>query len=140
MYCSNCGFQVEDDAQFCSECGAKLKSTTYPKPTINNHYLDDITSKEEQKKEKTVYIMKDSDDKTKTSYADTSFKCAMFALLCWCCCGFQLAGGGLAAVFGILAIRNKEPDSVKAYIGLVLGIAEFLFFIIIIIAGLNSEV
>lgn len=71
---------------------------------------------------------------------DSSFQCAMFTLLCWCCCGLQLAGGGLAALFGILAIRNREANVVKAYIGLGLGVVEFLFFIIIMIAGLKENV
>ncbi len=140
MFCSKCGHQLADNTRFCSECGAKLESITALCSTIDNHDSDDTAANAEQTREKIVYVAEKGDDEKKSTYADTSFNCAMFALLCWCCCGLQLAGGGLAALFGILAIRNREANVVKAYIGLGLGVVEFLFFIIIMIAGLKENV
>lgn len=35
MYCGNCGNQLEDNAQFCSKCGAKIKRVEYVADTAS---------------------------------------------------------------------------------------------------------
>lgn len=34
MYCKNCGYENDDDASFCENCGANLRPTYYEKPSL----------------------------------------------------------------------------------------------------------
>ena len=112
MFCSKCGKEIKDDANFCRECG---------QPTSL-----EITKNINEHKTKSYNI---------TAYADTSFKFALFGTLFWCCCGMQLLAGLPAILFGVLAVKNHEAEQAKAYIGLVLGIIDIIIFAVLIAMG-----
>ena len=107
MFCQKCGNEIKDGAKFCDKCGTAVNceqnitvdsaNIGTPKPT----------------------------DFNKTNYAGTSFWCSIAGIPLFCC-GIGLAMGIPATIFGALAIKNKEADKVKAYIGLVIGIIELI--------------
>ncbi|MBQ7004635.1 MAG: zinc ribbon domain-containing protein [Oscillospiraceae bacterium] len=123
MYCQKCGQELRDDARFCIRCGAQTA------------VFGDYCAASD------VQLGETEDRQTAsagTAYASTSFKFSMFGLICICCCGLELLAGIPAVLFGIAALRNHEPERLKAYIGLILGILEILFFVFLMIAGANS--
>jgi len=135
MYCQRCGQKVEDEARFCTNCGEH----------VNLAYGDNATRKTLSAESSETYLEKkyvapDNQFQIKgTAYAGTSFKFSMFGLLFVFCCGLELLAGIPAIVFGIAAIRNHEPEKLKSYTGLVLGILEVLCFIFLMIAGADSQ-
>lgn len=123
MYCQRCGQELRDDARFCIGCGAQT--------AVSGDYyaVPDIQTGETENRQTAS---------AGTAYASTSFKFSMFGLICICCCGLELLAGIPAVLFGIAALRNHEPEKLKAYIGLILGILEVLFFVFLMIAGADS--
>ncbi len=108
MFCPNCGNEVKDGVKFCDKCGTAVSSEQSISAGSANAGSSEST---------------DSDNKT--NYAGTSFWCSVAGIPLFCC-GIGLAFGIPATIFGALAIRNKEADSIKAWIGLILGVIELI--------------
>lgn len=108
VFCQKCGNEIKDGAKFCDKCGTAV------------NYEQNITVDSAN-----VGTPKPMDF-NKTNYAGTSFWCSIAGIPLFCC-GIGLAMGIPATIFGALAIKNKEADKVKAYIGLVIGIIELIF-------------
>lgn len=118
MHCPNCRNELPDGSRFCGKCGYSIENRVNPETTIiyNNTYSQD----------------------KKTDYANTSFWCSIVAIPLYCCCiGFLM--GIPATIFGALAIKNKEPNVAKAWIGLILGAIEVIFLLIIIWEGIRDN-
>lgn len=134
MFCKYCGNEVADDVKFCSKCGKNL----------TNDANQNNTSQATNNVNSTVQIDEDSIVEKlagkidKSDYSGTSFKLSLCGLIfCWCC-GLPLFLGPLGAIFGGLAIKNKEPNVGKAYIGLGLGCLETLALIVGLIVGIKN--
>lgn len=108
MFCKNCGNEIKEGMKFCDKCGSCVSNEQNTATGSTN-----VTSPESM------------DSGKKTSYAGTSFWCSVAGIPLFCC-GIGLAFGIPAAIFGVLAIKNKEPDKVKAWIGLILGVIELI--------------
>lgn len=122
MYCQKCGNQVEDNAKFCDACGQPMntiQTTVQPQmQQTNSQNMPTAAS---------------------TNYANTSLKCALWgAALSLCCIG--LFAQPFALLFGILALKNEEPEKTKAWIGTIIGaigtvITVFIVYALIVEAG-----
>ena len=124
MYCQKCGNQVEDNAKFCDVCGQPMNTIqTTVQPQMQQPGLQDASPH------------------TSTNYADTSLKCALWGTaLTLLCCGIGLLAQPLALLFGVLALKNEEPEKTKAWIGAIIGaigtvIAVFFVYALIVEAG-----
>lgn len=115
MFCKNCGNEIKDGMNFCDKCGVS---------TINN---------DSQQNKSIIY-----NQKGETRYASTAFKFALFGIVCWLCCGFQLLAGFPAILFGGLAIKNKEAEKEKAYIAIGIGVLDIIIFIILMSMGIRE--
>ena len=66
--------------------------------------------------------------------------CALGTALTLLCCGIGLLAQPLALLFGVLALKNEEPEKTKAWIGAIIGaigtvIAVFFVYALIVEAG-----
>lgn len=110
MFCRNCGSEIEEDAKFCPKCGNSVEQLE-----IQNY---------DNKPQETS-------NKNNTTYAAVSFWLSIIGIPLFCLCGIGLFFEVLATIFGILAVRNKENNSVMAWIGLILGACSICFCILI---------
>ena len=122
MFCTKCGKQIDDNAKFCVNCGNAVE--------IQNNQLNQQNF-QPQTNNNTLNFSGQTDSAAKTNYADTSFKCAIWGLILFIC-GIGLLTQPFAFLFGILAIKNKEAETAKAWIGTVIGaIGTFLAAVIV---------
>ena len=124
MFCRVCGSKISDDAKFCPECGAVVEQIKPTQETVFSSNSDTTQTT--------------SVPNGETRYASTALKAAVFGLVFWCCCGFQLIAGIPAIWFGVLAIRNNEPEVEKAYLGMGLGVLDIIGFIVLILFSLDQ--
>lgn len=120
MFCPNCRNELPDGSRFCGKCGYSIENENKVTPETTNYNHTDFQDK-------------------KTDYANTSFWCSIVAIPLYCCC-IGLFMGIPATIFGALAIKNKEPNTAKAWIGLILGMIEVIFLLIIIWAGIRDSI
>lgn len=123
MFCPNCGNKIEDNAKFCNLCGNSVSGTSHTNLLGNSADNDSVSNQNQI---------------NKTKYAETSFWCSILAVPL-CCCGIGLFLGIPSVIFGALAIKNKEADSAKAWIGMILGVFEIFFAVILIFAMFNQN-
>ena len=58
MFCSECGFQNSDTANFCSKCGTLLPQEDAPQQTTMAYAVDDVTSAVEREAEGPVLVIR----------------------------------------------------------------------------------
>lgn len=125
MYCQKCGNQIEDNAKFCDACGLPTKTVqTTVQPQLQQTSSQNISTP----------------PTASTNYANTSFKCALWGAALSLCCGIGLLAQPFALLFGVLALKNEEPEKTKAWIGAIIGaigtvIAVFFAYALIVEAG-----
>jgi hypothetical protein len=140
MVCRNCGNEIGNDAKFCTKCGAQVQNSQEtmqnPSITVNSDQTASDNNRPENKFEE---IKNQLNFKDKTNYAGTSFWCSIAGIPLICCCGVGLAMGIPATLFGALALRNKEADRAKAWIGVILGVIEIIGLLIFIWAYIRDE-
>lgn len=134
MFCEKCGSELKDDSKFCGNCGASVDNE-------QSQNMDIVCT--DTNKQKQTYLDNQSSENKGTSdlknsnYAGTAFWCSVIALPLFCC-GIGYILGIPATIFGLLAVNNKEPDSAKAWIGLILGVIELIFGAFLLIKGLSG--
>lgn len=119
MFCKNCGNEIEK-GKFCPNCGTAVNSE-------QNIAIDSANASQ----------FESNSSENKTNYAGTSFWCSIAGIPLFCC-GIGLVLGIPATIFGALAIKNKEADKAKAYIGLVVGIIELILLCVFILAMIRD--
>lgn len=117
MFCRNCGSEIKDGSRFCTNCGTVIGQNMTENSVNRNVQASD----------------------NKTNYAGTALQCSLWGIPLICLCGIGLLFGIPAAIFGTLAIKNKEVDSAKAWIGLIVGILEITGLFIFILAMIGSD-
>lgn len=142
MYCRNCGVQNPDNAKFCTECGEKLvisanrssdtyqSQSQYPHPPQSQPQYNPSY----QQPNYPPYYQQDMymQQLSANSAANTSLTCGIIGLFV---AGFIL---GIVAVVQSNKAKNLGYVGGKATAGLVLGIIDIIFGVILSIAFLGS--
>jgi len=98
MYCSKCGYEIQDGAVFCAKCGANVESQR------QNHW-----DQGQNVGDQTLVIAKPSMPSLETAAAESKSVASLIMGIIGCAASFLLAG----LVLGPLAISNgKQARSV----------------------------
>lgn len=116
MFCPNCGNQVNEQSKFCPVCG-----TAFQNPYIVQQ--PDMPSPN---------MSVQPEPKQNRGYASMSFVFAIIGI--FLCCIAPLFGLP-AAILGGISIYKKEPESGKAYVGLILGALEVILYLVLYFMG-----
>ena len=117
MFCQKCGNQLDDDEKFCHVCGTPSQPVQAPAP---------------QQTQQAATLQTETAAAT-TNYASTSFKCALWGAALFLC-GVGLLAEPFALLFGVLALKNGEPEKTKAWIGAIIGAAGTILLMFVIYA------
>ena len=44
-HCPNCGSEISDDSEFCSECGYNLSNNNYQAPVVKSGFFNTLNEK-----------------------------------------------------------------------------------------------
>lgn len=140
MFCPKCGNQMQDGANFCTSCGLQnpYAQVMNPQPSMQPNIQQQPTMQQPQQQYQQLppeYMY--GANVQPTHYADTSFKCAIWGLILFLC-GVGFLAQPFALIFGILALRNHEPESAKAWIGTIIGIIGTAILALIILAMIRD--
>jgi hypothetical protein len=144
MFCGNCGGKINDDATFCNNCGALVQnqkeSAQNVLATVNSAQTGSSNNTAANNNPENKFEGQSQGNSTeKTNYAGTAFWCSIAGLPLICLCGIGFAMGFPAVIFGGLALKNKETDIAKAWLGIMVGFLEIIGFVILILAIIRSE-
>lgn len=114
MFCENCGVQVSDQTKYCPNCGTALQQPNISRPNIPPPQV--IQPETNQNK----------------GYASMSFVFAIIGI--FLCCIAPLFGVP-AVILGGVSLNKKEPESGKAYAGIIIGGIEVVLYLLMLIAG-----
>ncbi|MGN0613132.1 MAG: hypothetical protein ACI4JB_04455 [Porcipelethomonas sp.] len=116
MFCQNCGTYNNDSDKFCCECGAKINSNSSNQQNtgmncINNGNINPGINCQNQNK----------------GYANIAMVLAILSIII--CCAWPFFGLP-AMIFGIISLNKNEPETGKAWFGIIVGIIGLIITVI----------
>ena len=130
--CIQCGAELEDEAMFCDECGAK-QIVEPPKAPKEDKPKPEKTKAPKPKKEKKEKPVDEGPKNTKAGVASL-----VLGIIAVCTVGVFFIPQVLGLVLGIIAVQNKNSKHNFAIIGIVLSVVSFLLFILMFYVGLQD--
>ncbi len=111
-YCEYCGNKIENGAEYCSNCGAKIRHEVLSGEVVNNSHIN----------------MNQSMSNDNTTVA--AFICSLIGLIC--CCGLVAIPGFILSIISLINMQNGKISSEKKG----LAIAALILSILAILCGI----
>lgn len=140
-FCIYCGTQLEDDVQFCPNCGAPVNEQ--PAQTTTQTTQNTQTGETASAKQNTVFTAPEQtafsaspvqpvQDQKYNGFAIAALVLGIVSCVVWACC-LNTITCILAIIFGILALvqikKNSQKGKGMAITGLILGIVMVIVFV-----------
>lgn len=122
MFCKNCGKEINNNADFCSECGCRADKNIESVPPYNNQF--DLCNQQ------MYYGMYDNrfiQENKVSGLSIASLILGTLSLISACLISISTIMGFLAIIFGISGISSGKSGKGMAISGIVTGIIGLFF-------------